>query len=93
MARRALAKDLKSDKARQWSLMLIQSHSRSTTLSESKVLEGNKMKRFLLDETGLELSEYAVAAALVAIAVAGAFTALGDAIGERINVLVTRVSG
>ena len=51
------------------------------------------MKRFLLDETGLELSEYAVAAALVAIAVAGAFTALGDAIGVRLNQLVERVNG
>jgi Flp pilus assembly pilin Flp len=49
------------------------------------------MKRFLLDETGLELSEYAVAAALVALAVAGAFTALGNAIGTRLNQLVTRV--
>lgn len=73
--------------------LLIQNDSRSTTFSESRSPGGNKMKRFLLNETGLELSEYAVAAALVAIAVAGAFTALGGAIGERINVLVTRVSG
>lgn len=51
------------------------------------------MKNFFLDETGLELSEYAVAAALVVIAVAGAFTALGDAIGVRLNQLVSRVSG
>jgi pilus assembly protein Flp/PilA len=51
------------------------------------------MKRFLTDETGLELSEYAVAAALVALAVVAAFTALGDAIGIRLNELVTRVSG
>ena len=51
------------------------------------------MKRFLTDETGLELSEYAVAAALVAIAVAGAFTTLGSAIGVRLNELVSRVSG
>ncbi len=43
------------------------------------------IRKFLSDETGLELSEYAVAAALVAIAVAGAFTALGDAIGARLN--------
>jgi hypothetical protein len=35
------------------------------------------MKNFLLDETGLELSEYAVAAALVALAVAAAFTGTG----------------
>ncbi|HXL80332.1 MAG TPA: hypothetical protein VN951_05585 [Pyrinomonadaceae bacterium] len=51
------------------------------------------MKNFLKDETGLELSEYAVAAALIAIAVAGAFTALGDAIGSRLNQLATRVGG
>ena len=51
------------------------------------------MKTFLTDETGLELSEYAVAAALVAIAVAAAFTALGSAIGDRLNQLVSRVSG
>jgi pilus assembly protein Flp/PilA len=52
-----------------------------------------KMKTFLTDETGLELSEYAVAAALVAIAVVAAFTALGNAIGVRLNELVSRVAG
>jgi len=31
------------------------------------------IKNFLRDETGLELSEYAVAAALIAIAVVGVF--------------------
>jgi Flp pilus assembly pilin Flp len=51
------------------------------------------MKTFVLDETGLELSEYAVAAALVALAVAAAFTMLGDAMGFRLNQLATRVSG
>lgn len=50
------------------------------------------MKAFVLDETGLELSEYAVAAALVALAVAAACTTLGDAIGVRLNQLATRVS-
>jgi Flp pilus assembly pilin Flp len=54
---------------------------------------GDAMKNFLLDETGLELSEYAVAAALVALAVAAAFTLLGDAIGIRLNQLATRVAG
>jgi Flp pilus assembly pilin Flp len=51
------------------------------------------MKRFLSDERGLELSEYAVAAALVAMAVAAAFTALGNAIGVRLTELVSRVAG
>ena len=50
------------------------------------------MYKFLLDETGLELSEYAVAAALVAIAVVAAFTALGDAIGIRLNLLANQVN-
>ncbi len=50
------------------------------------------MYKFLLNETGLELSEYAVAAALVAIAVVAVFTALGDAIASRLNTLATRIN-
>jgi pilus assembly protein Flp/PilA len=49
------------------------------------------MYEFFQNETGLELSEYAVAAALVAIAVVAAFTLLGDAIGVRLNLLATRI--
>lgn len=44
-------------------------------------------KKFLKDETGLELSEYAVAAALVAIAAVAAFQLLGTNIASRINTL------
>jgi Flp pilus assembly pilin Flp len=51
------------------------------------------MKRFLLDETGLELSEYAVASALVAITVVVTFGALGDAIITRIEELTSRING
>jgi pilus assembly protein Flp/PilA len=51
------------------------------------------IKNFLHDETGLELSEYAVAAALVAIAVAFAFTSLGNAIGSKLNTLAATVNG
>ncbi|MDX6613186.1 MAG: hypothetical protein QOD75_2372 [Blastocatellia bacterium] len=50
------------------------------------------IKRFLLNETGLELSEYAVAAALVAIAAAGVFMALGDTISVRINELAGHIT-
>jgi len=50
------------------------------------------IRNFLRDETGLELSEYAVAAALVAIAVVGAFTALGGAITGKINDLSTKIT-
>ena len=50
------------------------------------------MYKFLIDETGLELSEYAVAAALVAIAVVAAFTLLGDAIGIRLTTLAGRIN-
>ncbi len=49
-------------------------------------------KRFMQDETGLELSEYAVAAALVALAVITAFTTLGTNIGTKINDLGSKLS-
>jgi pilus assembly protein Flp/PilA len=51
------------------------------------------IKRFLRDETGLELSEYAVAAALIALAVITAFSALGTNIGTKITSLANSVNG
>ncbi len=45
------------------------------------------LKRFLRDETGLELSEYAVAAALIAIAAVFAFETLGGTIAGKIEQL------
>ena len=50
------------------------------------------IRNFFRDETGLELSEYAVAAALVAIAVVGAFTALGGAITGKITELTNAIN-
>jgi pilus assembly protein Flp/PilA len=50
------------------------------------------IRRFFRDETGLELSEYAVAAALVAIAVVAAFTLLGSNIGIRIDQLAYTIN-
>jgi pilus assembly protein Flp/PilA len=44
-------------------------------------------RKFLRDETGLELSEYAVAAALVALATVVAYQTLGTNIGLRIETL------
>jgi pilus assembly protein Flp/PilA len=49
------------------------------------------IKRFLNDETGLELSEYAVAAALVALAAVAAFTLLGGNIAARITTLADTI--
>jgi pilus assembly protein Flp/PilA len=49
------------------------------------------IKRFLRDETGLELSEYAVAAALIALAVVTAFTLLGTNISGKITGLANAV--
>jgi Flp pilus assembly pilin Flp len=43
------------------------------------------IKRFFHDETGLELSEYAVAAALIALATVAAFQLLGTNIGAKIT--------
>jgi pilus assembly protein Flp/PilA len=47
------------------------------------------IKNFLRDETGLELSEYAVAAALIALAVVGVFTTLGG----KINTVIGNLAG
>jgi pilus assembly protein Flp/PilA len=48
-------------------------------------------RKFMKDETGLELSEYAVAAALVALAAVAAFQLLGTNIGARINTLAGHI--
>jgi pilus assembly protein Flp/PilA len=53
----------------------------------------NMIKNFLRDETGLELSEYAVAAALIAMACVVAFTTLGTAIASRIDTMAATING
>lgn len=53
----------------------------------------NTIKKFFGDETGLELSEYAVAAAIIVAAVIAAFTGLGTAITTRINALASSITG
>jgi pilus assembly protein Flp/PilA len=51
----------------------------------------NTIKNFFKDETGLELSEYVVAAGLVTLAVVVAFTQLGSAIGSAVNALTSNI--
>ena len=43
------------------------------------------------DESGLELSEYAAAAALIALACVAAFQLLGTSIGTKINELAGKI--
>lgn len=45
------------------------------------------LMRFFKDESGLELSEYAVAAALVAVATVAAYTLLANNVAVRIETL------
>ena len=47
----------------------------------------NIIKDFLMDEQALELSEYAVAAALIALATVAAFGSLSTKIATRITTL------
>jgi len=62
------------------------------TLNPNKLKEHMTMiKNFLRDETGLELSEYAVAAALIALAVVGVFTTLGGNIQGVISNLASNI--
>ena len=49
------------------------------------------IRKFFSDESGLELSEYAVAAALIALATVAAFQLLGTNIGTKITDLANTV--
>ncbi|HEX8147707.1 MAG TPA: Flp family type IVb pilin [Pyrinomonadaceae bacterium] len=49
------------------------------------------IKRFMKDEAGLELSEYAVAAALIALACVTAFTGLGTTIKTAVENLSSKI--
>jgi pilus assembly protein Flp/PilA len=49
------------------------------------------LKKFFRDETGLELSEYAVAAALIALATVTAFSGLGTTIKNAITNLSGKI--
>ena len=51
------------------------------------------IKRFMMDETGLELTEYAVAAALVVAGLVAVFTGLGEAITGRIETVTGQITG
>lgn len=51
------------------------------------------IRRFFKDETGLELSEYAVAAALIVAGVVIAFTTLGNGITTGIGTLANTITG
>ena len=44
--------------------------------------------KFIRDEEGLTTVEYAVAGALITVAVVGAFTALGGSVAATINAIV-----
>ena len=44
--------------------------------------------KFVRDEEGLTTVEYAVAGALITVAVVGAFTALGGSVSATINAIV-----
>jgi len=52
-----------------------------------------KNKDLCRDETGLEVSEYALAAALVALIIITAFTNLGIAIANKISALKSSILG
>ncbi len=49
------------------------------------------IRKFLSDETGLELSEYAVAAAMIALATVAAFQLLGTNISSKITSVANNV--
>lgn len=51
----------------------------------------NTIRNFFKDETGSSLSEYAVAAGLIAVAVATAFTSLGTQLNTTIKSMTNAI--
>jgi pilus assembly protein Flp/PilA len=49
--------------------------------------------KFIKDEDGLTIVEYAVAGGLITLAVAGAFTTLGTNVSKQIGLLSTCITG
>lgn len=49
----------------------------------------NSIKKFIKEEDGLTMVEYAIAGSLVGLACVLAFTQLGDAIGAAIQRIIT----
>lgn len=52
----------------------------------------NQIKKFLADEEGLTIVEYAVAGGLITLGVVAAFTLLGDAVDGKITQIAGTVS-
>lgn len=52
----------------------------------------NQILKFLRDEEGLTIVEYAVAGGLITVAVVVAFQALGGAVSTRVGEMTTAVS-
>ena len=52
-----------------------------------------QIMKFISDEDGLTTVEYAIAGALVAAALVGAFAALGQSVGTTINNLTSAAGG
>jgi Flp pilus assembly pilin Flp len=50
-----------------------------------------QITKFLSEESGLELAEYVIAAALIGLAVVAAFTNLGSSITDTINALIALI--
>jgi Flp pilus assembly pilin Flp len=61
-----------------------------TMLVEEKSMK-KLMRRFLRDEQGLELSEYAVMAALIVAALVAVIVVLRDAIGNKFSALASTI--
>lgn len=53
----------------------------------------SSIMKFIKDEEGLTIVEYAVAGGLITLAVVTAFTNLGTAVKTKINAIITALGG
>lgn len=59
----------------------------------TKLYVSLQTEKFLREEKGLTVVEYAIAGGLIGAAVIGAFTTLGDTVGSEITEINTALTG
>jgi pilus assembly protein Flp/PilA len=52
----------------------------------------NAIKKFIRDEDGVTAIEYGLIAALIAVVIIGAVTAVGTSLSDKFNLISTKVS-
>ena len=73
--------------------LFVRSPTLCLTNGNERKMSANKNKNLSRDDRGIEISEYALAAALIALVIIMAFTDLGTMIADKISELKNAIVG